>query len=288
MYPANGRYIPYQSSRVSFHTWGTGPRLVFAFHGYGESGAAFGCIGSELDAGQTLVAIDLPFHGLTEWKEGLTFYPEQLFAIMQEIACSVGEGGPGDSGARGPGSGATWGLFGYSMGGRIALRLFQDHPDCFDRLVLAAPDGMTINPWYSLATATAAGNRLFRWSMRRPGLLYLLLRGCHAVRLLNMSIYKFAIHYIDDRAVRQELYTRWTAMRKFKPDLSRIAAIVRNRQVPVDLVYGKFDRIIRWERGEKFRRRGLASCRVILADAGHQLLRPQYLSVLLPLLRSPS
>ena len=279
MYPATGRYFPYLSSRIHYYTWGTGSRLVFAFHGYGESAASFDFLGAELDPGLTLVAIDLPFHGLTEWKEGPTFYPQQLFGIVQQIAAGLSEARHGD---------ATWELFGYSMGGRIALQVFQDHPDHFDRLVLAAPDGLTVNPWYWVATATRLGNRLFRWSMRRPGLLFLLLRGCHAIRLVNMSIYKFAIHYIDDREVRQELYTRWTAMRKFSPDLSRVAAIVREGHIPVDLVYGKFDRIIRWERGEKFRLRGLASCRLILADAGHQLLRPQYVPVLLPLFRSRS
>lgn len=296
MYPAKGSFIPYLSSRIRCYTWGTGPQLLFAFHGYGESAASFDFLGAELEPGLTLVAIDLPFHGLTEWKEGPTFYPQQLFGIMEQIAAGLSEGrrngsrGDDAGGSRDgdAGDAASWGLFGYSMGGRIALQVFQDHPDRFNRLVLAAPDGLTVNPWYWVATATAVGNRFFRWSMRRPGLLFLLLRGCHATGLVNRSIYKFGIHYIDDREVREALYTRWTAMRKFSPDLSRVAACVRAGQVPVDLVYGKFDRIIRWERGEKFRHRCLASCRLTLADAGHQLLRPQYLAVLLPLFRSRS
>ena len=144
-------------------------------------------------------------------------------------------------------------LLRYSMGGRIAMRLLQDEPECFDRLILAAPDGMVINPWYWIATATSVGNRLFRWSMRRPALLFLALRFCQALRGLNPSVFKFAMHYIDDAKSRQNLYIRWTGMRLFKPDLPQIAAAIIRRQLPVTLIYGKFDRIIRWQNAENFR-----------------------------------
>jgi hypothetical protein len=111
------------------------------------------------------------------------------------------------------------------------------------------------------------------------------LRFCHVLRLVNPSIYKFAVHNIDDRRVRQDLYTRWTAMRQFKPNLATIAAIIHRSNLPVSLVYGRHDRIIRWERAEHFRNRGIAGqCKLILLDTGHQLLRPQLLPDLLPLL----
>ena len=272
------RFLSYRSSRVHYYTWGSGPRVLFAFHGYGESGTAFEFLGPGIPGDLTLVAIDLPFHGLTEWNEGLNLEAKQLLDIMHAVARSLSApGAPADAESALP-----WGLLGYSMGGRIALGLLHDYPDRFDRLILAAPDGMKVNPWYWIATATRFGNLLFRWSMQRPALLFLLLRCCHALRVVNPSVYKFAVHYIDDGRVRKELYIRWTAMRHFKPGLSRIAGIVRGRQLPVTLIYGRFDRIIRWERGEKFCKSAMQSCRLIVLDAGHQLLRSQYLGVFLP------
>jgi len=285
-----GHYLPYRSSQLHYYAWGNGPRILFAFHGYGETGASFAFIGEALgalDPGWTVIAIDLPFHGRTEWKEGLSFTPEQLYAIMQAIA--------GHRAANEPGLPANalvhaqpsppWRLLGYSMGGRVALQLLGGHPRSVDRLVLLAPDGMKVNIWYRIATRTAAGNRLFRWTMRRPGWLFLLLRFCNALRLVNPSIYKFAVHYIDDRRVRRDLYIRWTAMRRFQPNLATIAAIIRQRNLRVSLVYGRHDRIIRWETAERFRNRGIAGqCQLILLDAGHQLLRPAFLPDILPLL----
>jgi pimeloyl-ACP methyl ester carboxylesterase len=171
------------------------------------------------------------------------------------------------------------------MGGRVALQLAENHPDSIDKLVLLAPDGLKVNIGYWLATHTAAGNLFFRWTMRWPGWLFLLLRISHALRLVNPGIYKFAVRHIDDRGVRHDLYTRWTTMRKFRPDPAAIAALIRRRQLRVDLVYGRYDRIIHWETGEKFRNRGIAGCsRLILLETGHQLLQPQFLPDLLPLI----
>jgi pimeloyl-ACP methyl ester carboxylesterase len=263
-------YQPLRNSRIHYRCWGTGPRLVFAFHGYGESSAAFTFLGEAIGADLTLVAIDLPFHGQTEWVEGLAFDPLWLPGLLTGIAAGL------------PGRLADWWLLGYSMGGRIALQLLGDSPSNIQKMVLLATDGLQVNPWYWIATRTRAGNTLFRWTMRRPGWLFLMLRLGNALHLVNPSIYKFAVHYIDDDRVRQDLYTRWTTMRGFRPRLSVLAEIIRSRQIPVTLIFGRHDRIIRWERGEQFRKKGIAAtCSLILLPTGHQLLRAQYLGDLL-------
>ena len=275
MYPPNGNFLPFQSSQIHYQIWGTGAKILFAFHGYGESASSFAFLGEALGPDQTLVAIDLPFHGQTDWKEGLSFFPEQLLTLMKTIAAGL------------PASNPVWSLTGYSMGGRIALALFETQPDRFEQLILLAPDGLKVNIWYWIATRTTVGNYLFRWTMRWPGWLFLLLRASHGLRLVNPSIYKFAVHYIDDRKVRKDLYTRWTVMRSFRPRPDAIAAILRRNPVPITLIYGRYDRIIRWESGERFRNRGIAdTCRLILIDTGHQLLRPPYLPALLPFFSS--
>ena len=263
-------FIAYQSSQLHYYTWGSGPRILFAFHGYGESADSFSFVGEALDPDHTLIAIDLPFHGRTEWREGLLFTPRQLYEIMKDIVARLNLPG-------------TWGLIGYSMGGRIVLQLAENHPGSIDKLVLLAPDGLKVNIWHWVATRTVAGNLLFRWTMRWPGWLFLLLRISHTLRLVNQSIYKFAVHYIDDRKARHDLYTRWTTLRKFRPRLRRLPGIIRHYQIPVSFVYGKYDRIIRWKKGEEFRDRRSGRSRMVLLDTGHQLLRPQFLPDLLPL-----
>jgi len=278
-------FIPFRSSRIHYSRWGTGDRLLFAFHGYGESAASFGFLEEELGAAFTIVAIDLPFHGETEWEDGFYFSPAELLKLLESIAAGL-QGGADEVQSH-LHSGAAWWLLGYSMGGRVALQLLELAPQRIRRLVLLAPDGLQMNPWYWLSTQTGPGNRLFRWTMKRPGWLFFLLRTGHVLRIVNPSIFKFTVHYIDDTAVRDNLYARWTTMRGFRPHLRKIGACLRREGILVHLIYGSYDRIIRWERGERFRRQHPDHCELTLLPAGHQLLQPKFLEIIVKALNLP-
>jgi pimeloyl-ACP methyl ester carboxylesterase len=270
-------FIRYKSSRIHYLQGGSGNKLILCFHGYGESAESFTFLEERWGGDFTLLAIDLPFHGKTEWNEGhegLFFGEEDLLLLVDQIVAGL-------PAIRGP-----WSLLGYSMGGRIALSLFEKIPEKVARLALIAPDGLKMNKWYWLATQTNPGNRLFRWTMGRPGWLFLLLRTGHFLRLVNESVYKFTLHYIDDQSAREELYRRWTSMRGFRPDPATLQSVIRERKVPVRILYGRYDRIIRWESGEKFRQGGLASyCQLTVLPQGHRLLQPKNLEEIAALLK---
>lgn len=262
-------FIAFRSSRFHYSCWGTGSRILFAFHGYGESGASFALLAETLGRDLTIIAVDMPFHGETEWKESeLCFDAHDLLMLLKEIAAGF------------PDRDRQWWLLGYSMGGRVALQLLELAPGQMGRLVLFAPDGLYVNPWYWVATRTAAGSRLFRWTMKRPGWLFFLLRAGNRLRLVNPSLFKFAAHYIDDDVARQALYTRWTTMRGFRPRLGRIAGYIREFKIPVVLVYGSYDRIIPSLRGGSFLRRIGPLGRLELLPTGHQLLQAKFIEVL--------
>lgn len=268
-------FLSFRSSRFHYSLWGRGDRILFAFHGYGESAASFGVLEEALAQDFTVVAIDMPFHGETEWNEGLFFAPRDLLGLMEEITAGLPDRGEG------------WWLLGYSMGGRLALQLIELAPERIRWLVLLAPDGLRVNPWYWVVTQTRWGNRLFRQTMRQPGWFFFLLRMANGLRMVNPSVYKFTLHYIDDAQARQSLYTRWSVTSGFSPHLRKIGAIIRDRRIPVHLLYGRYDRIIKWQRGEEFRRLCTPFCQLTLLPAGHQLLQPKFMEVILSALYLP-
>ncbi|HEY4290785.1 MAG TPA: alpha/beta hydrolase [Puia sp.] len=261
-------FLPFRSSRIHYASAGTGKHILFCFHGYGETAQSFAFLQESLYADFTIVAIDLPFHGQTDWKEGLFLDPRDFLKLLEEIT------------ARLPGRNGQWTFLGYSMGGRVALHLLQLVPEKIDRLVLLAPDGLQMNPWYWFATQTRPGNRLFRFTMEHPGWVFFLLRAGNALRWVNPGIYKFAIRYIDNLSVRQLLYTRWTTMRGFRPEPELIRNIIRSRKIPVRLLYGRYDRIIRAERGQRFRKGIEDLCSLLLLPTGHHLLHTGNLEII--------
>jgi pimeloyl-ACP methyl ester carboxylesterase len=266
-------FLDHGSSRINYSRWGTGNKILLCFHGYGESADSFAFLEDPLGNEFTILAIDLPFHGGTEWKEERVFLPEDLLTILGKITTGL------------PGAAQQWWLLGYSMGGRVALSLAERLAGKIEKLVLVAPDGLKINPWYWLATQNSPGRRLFRWTMKRPGWFFFVLKMASKLGLVNRSIYKFTFNFIGDARVRDELYKRWTTMRKFRPDIPAVHSLIRKQRISVRLLYGRYDRIIRWETGEKFRKGIGAGCGLVILETGHRLLQEKNGAVLLDLLK---
>ncbi|HMH34519.1 MAG TPA: alpha/beta hydrolase [Puia sp.] len=265
-------FINYKASRIHYQKAGRGARVLFCFHGYGESVESFAFLQDSLETLFTILAIDMPFHGQTEWKEGLQFEPATLVGIMEQI-CLEQSVPP-----------AKIQVLGYSMGGRIALSLLELIPEKMERLLLIAPDGLDNSRWYNVATQYNVGNKLFKYTMQHPGWFLGLMRIAHGFRLVNQSIHKFAISHISDRQVRTDLYRRWTTMRHFHPAVKTIRSQIASRKIPVELLYGRYDRMIRHETGAAFIKGIEPTCQLTILPSGHQLLQPKNLDLIISLL----
>ncbi len=138
-------FITYRNSTIAYRRTGSGKEWLFCFHGYGYDGLSFDIFSSLLHKRYTIIAIDLPFHGQTNWQEGLLFEPEALVSIIHSIKSPD----------------LKMSLLGYSMGGRVVMQLAQLVPEEINKIVLVAPDGFHKNKWQWLSTQTLAGNRLF-------------------------------------------------------------------------------------------------------------------------------
>jgi pimeloyl-ACP methyl ester carboxylesterase len=258
--------LHYKYSIITYHCFGRGPKPVICFHGYGEEGSVFSFLEKYAGGDFTFYAIDLPFHGNTKWAEDPVFTINDLQNIIEKIR---NHDPPKTSNPK-------LSLLGFSLGGRIALGLYELMPDKIEKLVLLAPDGLKINFWYWLATQTWLGNKFFAFTMKKPGWFLGMLKLLNKLKLVNASIFKFVNYYIGNAEVRQLLYSRWTALRKIKPDTSKIKKSITANNTLVRLVYGKHDRIILSSTGKKFRKGIENSCRLTVISSGHQVLHEKY------------
>lgn len=252
-----GAHYTFRNSLIHYRHGGSGRRALVCFHGYGESSRHFDFLEKRLKD-HCIIAIDLPFHGQTEWREGF-LQPTDLPDIVQGILKERGL------------TGVQLQLLGFSLGGRMALCVVQQMPMQVSGLVLLAPDGLTVNFWYWLSTQTWLGNKLFQLTMRKPGWFLGTLRASNRLRLINRSIFKFVEHYIHDDQVRKLLYERWTALSRCRPNLPLIRRTLLQHGIGVKLIYGKYDRIIGTKKGEAFIS-GMPACSLTVLDCGHQVL----------------
>jgi pimeloyl-ACP methyl ester carboxylesterase len=250
--------ISFQNSVIQYYTAGTGAQYIIALHGYGEDGNSFACLENLLQPNYSLIAIDLPFHGGTIWQEGLHFSLEDLWQIIRGITKNTT---------------IPYIIVGYSMGGRMALQLLQYYPQYFEKAVLLAPDGLHHNKWHFLSTQTRLGNRTFKWVMKHPKPLFVAMDISCKLKLFNKSVYNFAHYYLDDAHAREQLYVRWTTLRKFMPNHAILKQNIQKYKIPIHLIFGKYDRVITAKYGRLFKK-GLENWVTSEElDSGHQLLK---------------
>ena len=254
--------LQYKCSTIAYHIFGSGGEVLFCFHGYGLTGKSFAVLQPVLGTDFTFICIDFPFHGDTDWQEGLFFSVEDLWDIMTTLN---------------PKPEIPFSLMGYSMGGRISMCLLQAFPKQIRQMALVAPDGLKLNWWQELATHTIIGNHLFRYTMRCPEWLFAVIPMAGKLGLISKSIEKFAEGHINDARARQLLYQRWCAMRAYKPRLGLLRTLINQYKIPVNLLFGEFDKIITTSQGLAFKKNEpLITVKEI--RCGHQLLKDKYAS----------
>ncbi len=247
-----------------------GKKLLFCFHGYGEDAESFAFLETILGKNFDIIALDFPFHGLTDWKDELLFTDTDLINIIDLIASST----------------QKISILGYSMGGRIALHLLQTNPQKIEQLVLVAPDGFHHNIWHKISTQTFIGNKIFAFTMKHPLWMFALMKLFYKLNLFNKSIFNFVHYYLDDENSRWMLYKRWTTMRRFHPNLHLLKMIIQKNKIPIGLLFGKFDRVILTKHGLTFQRSLENFVEVKEIEAGHQLLKLKYAKEITDLFRS--
>lgn len=270
------RLLTYRNSTIAYYRFGSGPRVAICFHGFGEDATMFGFLAEYAGNQYSFYSIDLPFHGKTGWQDGLTFTDSDLLQIIEEILHQ------NNHDLKTINHKLT--LLGFSLGGRIALSLFQLIPEKIEKLVLLAPDGLKVNFWYWLAAQTWLGNKFFHFTMKHPRWFFGFLKMLNKLKLVNASVLRFVYYYIGDAELRRLLYARWTTLRKLKPDLKLIKSFTRKNDIQIRLVYGKYDRIILSSAGERFRKGIEENCELSVIHSGHQVLHEKHINEILPAL----
>lgn len=253
-------YLPYQQSRIHGVVEGHGEQLLFCFHGFGESAAHFRVLTPVLGDRFTLIALDMPLHGETEWKEDRPFEKDDLQAVITLLLQQYGK--------------ERFSVMGYSMGGRVALCAVERMADRIDHLLMLAADGLRNNPWHMFVTQTSVGNKIFKYNTHHPELFFTLLGLWRKLGLLNESIYKFAFHRMDKEEKRWQVYEVWTCMRKMMPDKKRCKRLLAKYNVHTLLIFGRYDRVIPPILGTRFMD-GTFPAKMLVLERGHQLLSPQ-------------
>jgi len=246
--------------------WGEGDPEVVFLHGGAQNAHTWDTVALALD--RPLVAIDLPGHGHSQWRDDKSYRPEDM---ADDVAAAMTELAP---------SAST--LVGMSLGGLTAIATLAVHPGLADRLVLvdvtpgvdhakaepilafiAGPE--EFESFDAILERTISYNPTRSHSSLRRGVLH-----NAKARDDGTWVWRYDLPLGDHQAVTDHRFTDlWDA----------VSAI----EVPILLVRGALSGVVDDADVEELRRRRPDARVVVVDDAGHSVQgdRPLVLSALL-------
>ena len=162
----------------------------------------------------------------------------------------------------------TFRAAGYSMGCKFLFVTVELFPEKIVSLFLIAPDGIKINPWYTLATHTAIARKLLKNMIKHHRLFIVLARMIQRSGLLDPATIRFAESQMNTEAKRRKVYLTWISFRRIKFDLQKLAGTTDRMNTEVVIVVGKNDPVIPPETVTGLADR-IKNCRVEVLERGH-------------------
>ncbi|HRO43718.1 MAG TPA: alpha/beta hydrolase [Flavipsychrobacter sp.] len=249
-------YIELQNGKFHYLKMGDGKRLLLCFHGYANSASLFYPFQRYLEKDFTIISIDLPHHGKTEWKKTSLFQITDLEALVEKLLTQF--------------SVQKVSLIGYSMGGRVCLKIIELMPEKIDRVLLIAADGLVFNPLYFIVTKTSFGKRLFRNFTTKPKRYLKYIEWMRSRKWIDESRYKFAMYYLGSESDRSFLLNVWSDMSLIVPNMKPLKAAIKKHQIPVYVFMGNYDRVIPVKNANRFKL-GLNSVQLFVLEKGHRV-----------------
>lgn len=258
-------YINYQGYRLHYATIGSGPSYLLAFHGYGQDATVFNAFANSLGRHYTILSFDLFHHGGSTYPLTLApntpLAPALYKAMLDELLNRLGI--------------TTFGLMGYSMGGRICLHLAPMYGKQVTSLYLFAPDGIKRSYGYLMGISTPLGRSLFKVGISAGGLVLGLLKLGNALGIVNSKAHAFFVTQINSKPKRQKLYNTWLSYRLFMPNLDTVATLINQGQIKLHLFVGKYDKVLPPWTVRRLVKRLNPPIQPTLINSGHDLISPK-------------
>lgn len=244
--------------RLHYFWQGSGEKVLFTFHGFGQNGLSMHPLSEALGHAYRICHVDIFYHGRSYWNESLGPVTKSHWKQIMEKLLQEETIGRFDMAA-------------FSMGGKFLLCTLEIFPERTDRIILIAPDGIRTSTWYSLASYPVVFRSYFRSMIVKPWRFYTLVRWLQRLRLLDRGIAKFASTQMDTRRKRRRVYFSWVMFRQLRFNLKKIAGLINRHQIDCEFYLGIHDRIIT-ENGMKRLTRYLTDHQMYVLKTGHNQL----------------
>jgi pimeloyl-ACP methyl ester carboxylesterase len=219
----------------------TGKPWLLFFHGYGQDFRAFQPVYEALAGDFSFLALHLPRHGESRLETDKVLSKEEWAVCLEKMLNRL-ETGPVKAIA-------------FSMGAKFLLAAAEEKPELFKELILLAPDGLVMNPWYRLATMSVAGRVCLKSSLGLFPVFRRIIALLSAVGLVRPALLRFALSELGTTEGRKRVLNVWLQFRKLWPDQEKLKLKCLENNILIFVYLGRFDGILSVSRYIGFRKK---------------------------------
>ena len=237
---------------------GHGNRNLILFHGFGQDHTALIPFAESIGNEYTCYIVDLYFHGKSIWPNDETPLEKNEWKLIIESILTKNNI-------------ETFSVVGYSLGAKFALATLEAFPSRIEEVFLIAPDGISTNPWYSLATYPLLLRKAFKSMIDNHDRFTSLGRTLSKIGLVDKGLLRFAEYQMDTVEKRKRVYYSWVVFRHLEFDMKSISELINTYDIDLTVVVGKFDKVIKPEKMNRLLQH-VPVHRFEIIEAGHNHL----------------
>ncbi len=242
--------------KTHFLKFGQGEKLLIAIHGFADRARMFAVLEKYLTEKYTVIALDLPFHGQTEWQSD-TFSKAEILEIIHQILEKEGK--------------QKFNFMAFSFGARIAQAMLPELAERIEKLYLLAPDGIKTKGMSAANHTPIWLRRLLFRLLKNPNWFLKLLKFGSKIHVVPAMIQTFLSLNLSRPDRFRRTFGCWLSLPDFYLGRRKIQAIYQKTGLPVEIFFGEKDEMIHFKSLQKMSDK-LPNMKIHVLDTGHRIV----------------
>jgi len=228
-------FFNHELVKLHYYRFGSGPKAMLCFHGYGMHGKQFSVLKEMLGNEYTFYGFDLFFHketklhdqSLSNVKKGLTKldFVQLMNSFCEHEAID------------------RYSVIGYSLGTHYATVLAEGNASRIDQLFLLAPSFLKIFPPFQVLSKNRIANYAFhKFFMSKKG-IDLMLDLCRRLRLIDLKSHRILSSEMATSDLRFAFYANVTYLRHLQVDKNVLIQVLNSNKVDCFFIFGIRDKM---------------------------------------------
>jgi pimeloyl-ACP methyl ester carboxylesterase len=262
--------------KLHYYKFGTGPKKMLCFHGYGMHGKQFKLFETErLALKYTFYGFDLLFHKETKLKDQSMEAVKKGFSkkALTNLIAAFCEHEQIE----------RFSVTGYSMGTHYATTIVEEMPERIDEYIVIAPSCLNPGPLTKFFSKNSAGNKLLeKLTLSKKALLNTLKLG-RRFGFLDQVGFDILSREFGTDELRFNFYACFTYLRFLETDEPQLLKVLEEKHIRSIFIFGKNDSMYPPKIGNTFIAR-LKHAEVIILDDNHEMINANFVDKLSGLL----